>query len=563
MDPGTTKQAGQLAGTLAQSRTLRGIVTVTILTLLAGGTIMTFGPAAMSSLIASQQVLRRQLQAASSSCQDGLGSAGSTAVAMPSLSRDQIARAHTIWQVARQVGVGDRGAIVGIATAAQESTLGADPATRRLNRDGDVALFQQRAYLGWYAPGLSVEENTRLLSDPVTAARTFFLGHTVTARAHAAARAAGTSPAGPVGYHIPGLVNVAGWQRLPVTVAAQKVQRSAFPTLYAKHEQMAATLVQRFAAEAGTASATEDPAPTSASPGGVNPAQAAMMANPGLCGNGNLDAATCPDSGLPIERSLTPDAVRVLRCVRAQFPDIRSYGGVADRPGGVDDDHQTGRAVDIMIPGRCDPLGRRVRDYLRGLHRQLGIKYLIWCDQIWSVARDTAGWRPYSHPGGSSNDTLAHRDHVHVSVFGNSAGTPVGGSGQVSGTTVAPVQRVALTARFGQCSRLWVACHTGLDFAAPSGTPIRAVTNGTVAETSWHDAYGNLTKINHQDGLATWYAHQSARTVTVGQAVTAGQEIGRVGETGNAFGAHLHLEVRRSGSPIDPATWLRAQGVRL
>lgn len=550
MDPTAAKQSAQLAGALAKSRTLHGIVIVTILALLAGGSFLVVAPAMLSVLVASHQITRQHRDDASSSCSTGLEIAGTTtAVSVGSLSREQVELAHAIWQVAREVGVGDRGAVIGIATAAQESTLGANPATQRLNRDGDVAAFQQRAYLGWYAPGTSVAENTRHLLDPLTGARTFFLGHTITPDAHRAALAAGTKPAGPVGYHIPGLVNVTGWQELPLTVAAQRVQRSAFPDAYAKHEQLATTLVQRFTAEAGTSSES-------------NPQAAAMMArNAGLCTNGNTDAASCPDSGLAVERALTPDAVRVLRCVKAQFPELRSFGGVGDRPANVDDDHQTGRAVDIMIPGRCDPLGDRVRDYLYDNQQQLGVKYLIWCDRIWSVARNREGWRPYSNPNGG-NDTLAHRDHVHVSVFGNAAGGQVGAPGQPSGSTVAPLGSYRLTARFGQCSRLWRACHTGLDFGAPAGAPIRAVTDGTVTSTAWGGAYGNLTKLDHGGGLETWYAHQTTQTVSVGDRVTAGQQIGTVGDTGNSFGAHLHLEVRRGGTPIDPDPWLRSRGVR-
>lgn len=157
------------------------------------------------------------------------------------------------------------------------------------------------------------------------------------------------------------------------------------------------------------------PQPTPVPPPGAPPVPGAPPA-PGT--------ADCPESKLNVDQGLTPDAVLVVRCVRHQFPQIRQYGGVGPRPANVDDDHQTGRAVDIMIPGRCDQLGQQVIDYLHAQQKPLGVKYLIWCDQIWSVRRNKEGWRRYGNPNGS-NDTLAHRDHVHVSVFGNGAGGPM------------------------------------------------------------------------------------------------------------------------------------------
>ena len=118
-----------------------------------------------------------------------------------------------------------------------------------------------------------------------------------------------------------------------------------------------------------------------------------------------------------------------------------------------------------------------------------------------------------------------------------------------------------LTAEFGQCSGLWAHCHTGLDFAAPSGTPIRAVASGVVAEVGWAGAYGNRTVLTHDDGTQTWYCHQSEVGVQPGDNVFAGQTIGRVGATGNTTGPHLHLEVRPGGGDaVDPAEALAFHG---
>jgi murein DD-endopeptidase MepM/ murein hydrolase activator NlpD len=119
-----------------------------------------------------------------------------------------------------------------------------------------------------------------------------------------------------------------------------------------------------------------------------------------------------------------------------------------------------------------------------------------------------------------------------------------------------------LTARFGSCSGLWAHCHTGLDFAAPTGTPIHAVANGTITKTGWAGAYGNRTVETLPDGTELWYAHQSAIGVQPGRKVVAGQEIGQVGATGNATGPHVHLEVRPGGGdPVDPYQALIAHGL--
>src|SRR5688572_32684295 len=73
-----------------------------------------------------------------------------------------------------------------------------------------------------------------------------------------------------------------------------------------------------------------------------------------------------------------------------------------------------------------------------------------------------------------------------------------------------------LTARFGQCSSLWSHCHTGLDFAAPEGTPVLAVANGVITETGWAGAYGNRTVMTLEDGTELWYCHQAEFGVRVG-----------------------------------------------
>jgi murein DD-endopeptidase MepM/ murein hydrolase activator NlpD len=126
-----------------------------------------------------------------------------------------------------------------------------------------------------------------------------------------------------------------------------------------------------------------------------------------------------------------------------------------------------------------------------------------------------------------------------------------------------PTQGYHLTARFGMAGGLWSSNHTGLDFAAPSGTPIFAVANGVITETGYDGSYGNKTVETLPDGTELWYAHQSAISVKVGQQVIGGQTIGAVGSTGNTTGPHVHLEVRPGGGdPVDPYQALIFHGVK-
>jgi len=101
--------------------------------------------------------------------------------------------------------------------------------------------------------------------------------------------------------------------------------------------------------------------------------------------------------------------------------------------------------------------------------------------------------------------------------------------------------------------------HNGMDFGAPTGTPIRAAAGGTVvtAVTNSNSGYGNYVVIQHDDGtLSTLYAHCSSVSVKVGQRVEQGDVIGKVGNTGNSTGPHLHFEVRKNGTPVNPDQYI-------
>ncbi len=127
-----------------------------------------------------------------------------------------------------------------------------------------------------------------------------------------------------------------------------------------------------------------------------------------------------------------------------------------------------------------------------------------------------------------------------------------------------PTSSYTITGTFGQAGSMWSSgYHTGLDFAAPTGTLIKAIHSGTITEAGWAGAYGYRTILTLDDGTELWFCHQSSISVSVGQKVSTGDVIGRVGATGNVTGPHLHLEVHPDGqaSGIDPMAWLRGKGL--
>jgi murein DD-endopeptidase MepM/ murein hydrolase activator NlpD len=106
------------------------------------------------------------------------------------------------------------------------------------------------------------------------------------------------------------------------------------------------------------------------------------------------------------------------------------------------------------------------------------------------------------------------------------------------------------------------AMHTGLDFRASTGDPVRATANGKVVSAGWSGGYGRMVEIDHGNGLSTRYGHLSEINVRVGDPIKIGQVVGEVGSTGRSTGPHLHYETRIDGEAVDPQKFLRA-GVRL
>ncbi|MGW7316326.1 peptidoglycan DD-metalloendopeptidase family protein [Streptomyces sp. NPDC054865] len=188
--------------------------------------------------------------------------------------------------------------------------------------------------------------------------------------------------------------------------------------------------------------------------------------------------------------------------------------------------------------------------------------------QIKSAAPKSWSTPPLDAAGGPAPDTDAAPSSQPTEPGDNSPG------GVNSAGWQWPMKQgtYTFTAEFGQAGGRWSAGHTGIDLAASTGTAIYAPADGKVIYASSGGAYGNLTKIEHNGGVVTFYAHQSAIGVSLGQQIKRGDHIGSVGATGNVTGPHLHWEVRIPGvrdphtpgqnngpGPINPKQWMEGK----
>lgn len=120
---------------------------------------------------------------------------------------------------------------------------------------------------------------------------------------------------------------------------------------------------------------------------------------------------------------------------------------------------------------------------------------------------------------------------------------------------VRPVSGI-VTSRFGSRESIRDYAHRGLDIATSTGTPYRAAAAGTVTRAGFNNSYGYMIIISHGNGVETVYGHSSQLLVSVGQQVTQGQTIGKVGSTGDSTGPHLHFEVRVNGVLQNPENYI-------
>ncbi|MEU4239369.1 M23 family metallopeptidase [Actinoplanes sp. NPDC026619] len=121
-----------------------------------------------------------------------------------------------------------------------------------------------------------------------------------------------------------------------------------------------------------------------------------------------------------------------------------------------------------------------------------------------------------------------------------------------------PLDEYTYTSPFGI---RWGKLHAGIDLAAPEGIPYKSIHAGKVIQAGYYGGYGYAVTVQNADGTEVIYAHSRRVLVNVGDQVKAGQVIGLVGNTGNSYGTHLHLEVHVGGQPVDPIPFLRDRGV--
>ncbi|MEU6195807.1 LysM peptidoglycan-binding domain-containing M23 family metallopeptidase [Streptomyces sp. NPDC047061] len=188
-----------------------------------------------------------------------------------------------------------------------------------------------------------------------------------------------------------------------------------------------------------------------------------------------------------------------------------------------------------------------------GLELALGGRHAATTDTADSGSRSEA-------PSNSPSSTSPSSTSSSASSASASDGSVTSASGfalPVTGATVGTGYHVA--------GGMWSSgYHTGVDFVVPTGTPVKAVGTGTVVTAGWGGSYGNQVVVRLADGYYAQYGHLSALSVSVGQTVTAGQQIGLSGATGNVTGPHLHFEIRTTpdyGSDVDPVAYLRSKGL--
>lgn len=191
--------------------------------------------------------------------------------------------------------------------------------------------------------------------------------------------------------------------------------------------------------------------------------------------------------------------------------------------------------------------------------------------------KKAAASAPKPSSSSSSSSSSSEKDEKDSSASESSSkpsapkkATTAAQSAETTGTTngfTAPVAGAAVGTAYKVAGSMWSSgYHTGVDFVVPTGTSLKAVGAGTVVSAGWAGAYGNQVVIQLADGRYAQYAHLSSLSVSSGQSVTAGQQIGLSGSTGNSTGPHLHFEIRTTpdyGSDLDPVAYLRSKGVAI
>ncbi|WP_029212112.1 M23 family metallopeptidase [Arsenicicoccus bolidensis] len=435
--------------------------------------------------------------------------------------REQLVNAAHVMAAAQKLGLTVRDQQIGVMTAMGESSLAV------LDRGDSVGpdsrgLFQQRDNGAWGS------YSDRM--NPFISATNFFKKE----------------------------MTVQGRESMEPTLVAHKVQSNADPYHYSRFWPAAQAVVQALGAvktgPPGTAAgAPSQPAQTGGSRYNLGPVK--------------------------------PGTITVANTVGPKFG-IKTVGGY--RPPSAEkydqSGHPAGLALDFMTNDIPDgkATGDRLAAYLQANAAALDVKYVMWYSRIWSVARADEGWRTLPDRGAPTQN---HEDHVHLSLSGT------GGSGVPTDATTSPAgcppdgaaagpgqagpvglkgwaapAKGPITSPFGMRTHPVTGVHklhSGTDFGAPCNAPIYAANAGTVIQAGPAQGYGNLLAIDHGQGVVSRYAHMpnDGRLVHIGDHVTAGQHIAKVGTTGYSTGCHLHFEIKQNGAFVDPGGFLKKVGV--
>lgn len=187
------------------------------------------------------------------------------------------------------------------------------------------------------------------------------------------------------------------------------------------------------------------------------------------------------------------------------------------------------------------------KEVVTNLNQQLGNEANVWVERIYTKELPVKSEVQLA----SVSDNLAFEIKEQVKQEQRRE------RGTINGVfmSVVPVKG-NITSRYGDRESIRSHSHRGLDIAAKTGTPIKAAADGTVTYSGTMSGYGNLLRIDHGNGITTYYGHCSKLYKKEGEKVKAGDVIAAVGNTGNSTGSHLHFEIRRNGEYLNPAKYI-------
>lgn len=421
---------------------------------------------------------------------------------------EQLVNAAYIIQAGHDLGLTTRDQTIGVMTAMAESGLTVLDHGDAVGPDSR-GLFQQRANGAWGS------EADRM--DPFTSATNFFKA----------------------------LLRIEERESLEPTLVAHRVQANANPYIYENYWPAAVAVVE------------------------------------GLSGVQGINAGEAQNSSQYTLGDVQPQTAVVANKVGPMFG-IKTVGGYRDATSQYDDmtyGHPAGRALDFMINDIDDgkAVGDRLAAYLQENAESLTVYYIIWQQRIWMAGDPPDAWTLMEDRG---SDTQNHMDHVHLSLdVSGEVSVPAADDScttednTTTSTTVsqdgwASPGAGPITSSYGMrvnpvtgVNKL----HAGTDLGGGGcDGPIWAAQSGTVTMARMESGTGTIV-IDHGGGVETVYLHmyEGGILVGAGDKVTAGQQIGLVGSSGNSTGCHLHFEVHLDGSPTDPVPYMAQVGITL